>query len=297
MMKIISTIALLGFIQVLLPSCKDKGPGQEAQQPIISVKVTPVRQGNIEDYINLNGKTIYLEKNKIVAPISAYVTKVNVQYGDFVKKGDVLFELETRESRALDSSMGTIKVLALTGGTIIEQMINETGAYMVEGDPLCTIVEKKDLMVQVNFPYEYNSLLITGKKCNIVLTDHTSFNGTIINVIPHISEKDQTQTVLIKPNTERKLPENLNLTVQFILNTHNHTLLIPKGAVMTNEKQSDFWVMKLVNDSLAVKVPVQKGIENDSTVEIISSVLNNNDLIINEGAYGLPDSSLVQVIK
>jgi hypothetical protein len=285
------------FIQFMLPSCKQQRTGQEVQTPLISVKTTPVKLGTIEDYISLNGKTIYLKKNRIVAPISAYVTKVNVQYGDIVRKGDVLFELQTKESKALSNNTADIKVLALSGGTISEQIINQAGAYLVEGDLLCIIVENKDLMVQVNVPYEYNSLLSTGTNCKILLPDHTSFSSTIAKILPAISQTDQTQTVFLKPNTARKLPENLNLTVQFILNTHSRSFLIHKEAVMTNEKQSDFWLMKLVNDSMAVKVPVQKGIDNDSLVEILSSELNINDLIITEGAYGLPDSSLVQVIK
>ena len=64
---------------------------------------------------------------------------------------------------------------------------------------------------------------------------------------------------------------------------------------MTNEKQTDFWLMKIEHDSIAVRVPIEKGIENDSVIEILSAHVNLHDLIISEGAYGLPDSSLVKI--
>jgi hypothetical protein len=54
--------------------------------------------------------------------------------------------------------------------------------------------------------------------------------------------------------------------------------------------------MKIVHDSLAVKIPVEKGIEDDSLVEIISPDLKTGDLLITEGAFGLPDSSIVKLI-
>jgi hypothetical protein len=66
---------------------------------------------------------------------------------------------------------------------------------------------------------------------------------------------------------------------------------------MTDETQNEFWVMKIITGDTAVKIPVTKGIENDSIAEIISSDLQDNDLIISEGAYGLPDSTVVSIVK
>jgi hypothetical protein len=66
---------------------------------------------------------------------------------------------------------------------------------------------------------------------------------------------------------------------------------------MTDEIQSEFWIMKIVNDSIAIRVPVTRGIENDSIVEIFSPHLNFNDRVIYEGAYGLPDSTVIEIVK
>ena len=55
--------------------------------------------------------------------------------------------------------------------------------------------------------------------------------------------------------------------------------------------------MKVLNDSIAVKIPIETGIMNDSMVEIISGGLSTNDIIILEGGYGLEDSSLVTIVR
>jgi hypothetical protein len=53
--------------------------------------------------------------------------------------------------------------------------------------------------------------------------------------------------------------------------------------------------MKLINDSTAIKIPVVKGIESDSLIQIIQPKLKMNDRVIVEGAYGLPDTAKIMV--
>lgn len=289
---------ILGF----LVSCSNTTePANQDPLPHATVEVSPVITGDIQDYLVLNGKTIYLKKNSIVSPISGYVQKLNVEFGDHVQKNDVLFVIETKERKALENmgiledNAGIINILSPSSGIVNELNINETGGYIVEGTPLGTIVENKYLMVQVNVPFENNKLINTGTRCKISLTDNTQFDGVVYQILPIIDEISQTQKVFIKPVNSIQLPENLNLSVRFINTKNSHSILVPKEAVMTNETQDIFWVMKLTADSLAIKLTVEKGIESGGMVEIISGNLFQNDLVISRGAYGLPDSTLVSV--
>jgi hypothetical protein len=59
----------------------------------------------------------------------------------------------------------------------------------------------------------------------------------------------------------------------------------------------NFWVMKLINDSTAVRVPVTKGISSDDIIEIVSPLFNLTDRIINSGQYGLADTAFVTINK
>lgn len=292
----------LGFIiSFMITSCTKQDSKQEDQTPIVSVKTIPVKYGDIENNISLNGKTIYLKKNVVVSPISGYMLKVHIKFGDKVQKNDVLYEIQTKENRALANTNavtgGIIKVFAPSSGIVNELTVNESGGYVVEGAALCSIAENRNVMVQVNVPFEYNSLLKPGTRCELFLADKTSISGTIYQILPVIDEVNQTQNVLIKPVTNRQLPENLNLTVQILQAKHSRTCLVPKNAVMTNETQTEFWVMKIVNGKLALKIDVKKGIENNNSVEVLSADLKNNDLVITEGAYGLNDSTIVKMEK
>ncbi len=73
--------------------------------------------------------------------------------------------------------------------------------------------------------------------------------------------------------------------------------ILDKKAVLSDETLNTFWVMKLINDSTAVKVPIQKGIETNDNVEILSPKFSVQDKILLSGNYGLPDTALVIVQK
>lgn len=288
---------------LIMSSCDSQKKGSTDKKVLARVKTTRVLKGDIQNKISLNGKTVYLKKNTVVSPISGYVVKININYGDRVTRNEVLFEVETKEHRALeqvpgfDNSTGLIRVNSPAGGVVSELPINEAGGFVTEGSTLCSIVENRDLMVRVDVPFQYNNLIKPGTHCTIVLADNSLITGTVFRILPMVNATDQTQAVLIKPEDGRQLPENLNLTVQFVNEQHHDTKLVERNALMTNETQGEFWVMKVVDGNLAVKIPVSRGLENDSLSEVIAAKLHFGDTIISDGAYGMPDSTSVKIEK
>ncbi len=304
-----SPILILTAVGLLIvSSCMNKQAEQadDLIVPRAAVSVTKPVLGGIDNRLILNGKTVLYKKNQEPAPISGYVTAVHIQFGDRVKAGQVLFEMETPESKALEQSgsenasitdFGKIKVRASSPGIVSEPPVYGTGAFVSEGTVLCTIADLNNMLVRVNVPFEYHQIIKQGGDCLLQLPDHTQYPGKVITVQPFIEESSQTQEVLVKPSGTPAWPENMNLTVSFLKDHREGSLLLPKKALLTNETQDEFWVMKLLNDSLAVKVPVETGIMNDSLIEIISGRIGIDDTIILEGGYGLEDSSLVTIVR
>ena len=74
-------------------------------------------------------------------------------------------------------------------------------------------------------------------------------------------------------------------------------MILPKSAVQSDETLTEHWVMKLVDDSTAVRVPIEVGNSNASEIEIKSTALSPQDRIIPTGGYGLEDGAKVVVTK
>lgn len=72
--------------------------------------------------------------------------------------------------------------------------------------------------------------------------------------------------------------------------------IFPKAAILSDEMMEKFWVMKLINDSTAVKIDIDPGVSNKEVIEVKSPIFNTEDQFLISGNYGLPDTALVKVI-
>jgi multidrug efflux pump subunit AcrA (membrane-fusion protein) len=107
----------------------------------------------------------------------------------------------------------------------------------------------------------------------------------------------QTQNYIVTPQGVPAIPEGLIARIRITKTVKDKAVTLPKSAVLTDEKQQEFWIMKLINDTTAVKVPVSKGIEAAGKVEILSPPLSPADRIIASGNYGLADTANVNIAK
>jgi multidrug efflux pump subunit AcrA (membrane-fusion protein) len=105
----------------------------------------------------------------------------------------------------------------------------------------------------------------------------------------------QTERILIRIKSHKRIPENIIAKVHILKEYKNNAISVPKEAVLTDETQSQFWIMKMADSTTAVKVPVEKGTETSKSVEIISPPLDSTDLIVISGNYGLPDTANVMI--
>lgn len=280
---------------------------EQTATPKTPVEVVSVDSGFISDELILFGTTAYLKRSVVTVSMPAYITQVNVSLGDKVSKGDVLFVLESKENRALGhniekidrsfKNLGVIQIKAAATGVITTLDQQLPGDYVLEGTRLCTIAESKGLVFQVNVPYEYAAYAKIGKHCSILLPDNSTHSARFTKALSTMNVAAQTQTILAKSTENLFLPENMVVKVSVNKGTQNPKQVLPKSCVLSDEMMTEFWVMKLINDSTAVKIPVTIGNKNPELIEILSPQFNATDKIINKGNYGLPDTASISIVK
>lgn len=306
-MQLLRNILMAFFIiTVLLPACKQKETAADAPEPV-KTKVTIVQpvQQSLTDFLDLNGNTIFQKKVVVRANITGYIIAMPWKAGDRISSGTVFCSIKTKEQDALKSIdqrepslkqfQQPIKVTTSAAG-FITAVNYTTGDFVNEGDILATITVPSSLVLLVNVPYEYHQFVYNGRTCQVVLPDGKKINATITLSIPVIDAASQTQQFFIHLPASQQLPENMNLLVRIPVKQKMNALCLPLGAIQTNETQDEFWVMKLTNDSLALRVPITVGSQNDSLKEVVSGI-GINDKIIVQGGYGLADSALVSIVK
>jgi len=293
---------------IALFSCKQQASGNDDEAQPLEV-VTPVTvinpaAGNMAETVELNAVSSFLLKTSVKANTTGYLEKVNAQFGKYVSKSEVLFEIKTKEAQTLgntisklDTSLhfqGTVLIKAPDAGFISDLTLT-TGDYVQEGEQLAAITNTNSFVFLLDLPYELRQYLPNNKIVQVHLPDSTVLPGELQAPLPVADAVTQTQRYIIHVSSNQPIPENLIAKVYLIKTAKQNAMSLPKAAVLSDEVQSEFWIMRMINDSTAVKVSVKKGMETKDNVEIVSPPLSSTDKILLTGNYGLPDTAKVKV--
>ena len=301
-------IIVISYLLTYMVSCKQKevsGSGDTIQSRT-PVTITSIRYEPLQEFIELNATSSFLQKSLVKSNLTGYVKKAYVKTGNYIKSGQALFVLKTKEAEAIGNSVNRlnpdfkfsgINTITANRNGFITELDHQAGDYVQEGEQLAVISDSKSFAFIMNVPYEDLPYVSIGKSVDIILPGNSHLAGLVTLAMPTMDSVSQTQSFVIKANALYTIPQNLVVTVKIVKVSKTAAATLPKSSLLSNETQSDFWVMKMINDSTAVKVAVKKGGENGDRVEITSPEFLMKDSILSGGNYGLADTALVTVQK
>jgi HlyD family secretion protein len=302
----ISHPLLLAAIIISSLSCNHGNvPSVEDQVTITPVTLTRFSIKPVLSSVELPAVSSYLNRNIIRASTTGAIENSLARQGEPVRAGQLLFTIRTREAMALvsnsaaDSSLsfkGLINIFA-SGPGVVSSVTYQKGDFVAEGDELASVSDQGSLVFILEVPFELIHYIDKNRNCAIQLPDKRIIKGTITGKLPEMDILSQTVKYVVKPVAAERIPANLISTMTLIKSVNDSAQVFPKNAVLGNETQTEFWVMKVINDSTAIKVPVNKGYENSEEVEITAPGFRSSDRFLLTGNYGLPDTARISIIK
>ena len=310
-MNILKPVFPITLLLCVCMACKskpaEKEPAEEKKEAgATPVTITSPSIGTMSESVELNAVSAFLLKTFVKSSATGYLQTVNAELGRYVTKGQELFVVKTKESQnlgntitSLDSSFhfnGDIHIKS-PGTGFITQLNYRVGDYVQDAEQMAVITDTRSFVFLLDLPYELKPYLPGNREILLKLPDGTALNGHIDMAMPTVDAVSQTQSYVIKVNTDKQIPENLIAKVSLVKKSKSNTISLLKSAVLSDEIQSQFWIMKMIDSATAVKVPVKKGMENSDHVEILSPVLKATDKILLTGNYGLADTAKVIITQ
>lgn len=305
MKRLVNSNIAAGIILVIVAAgCRHAANVQDqVSHPGIPVTVSSIHIGPMVRRIEMNATSIFLFKAAIKAPAAGFIDNVMITQGEAVAKNQVLFAIRTKEASALAGDSikdlafsGKFNVRAATNG-LISSIEHPLGDYVGEGDLLCQVAIPESFAFILDVPFELSGFVKVNAPCRIILPDSTALQGTIITRLPSMARNSQTERFVVKLKELRNLPENLTAKISITRDVVKEANSLPKSCILADETMQQFWVMKLINDSIAVKVPVETGINEDEYVQITRPSFKPSDLFLASGNFGLGDTAYVKVIN
>jgi multidrug efflux pump subunit AcrA (membrane-fusion protein) len=262
-MNILRQISSL-FIMLLLAACKNAGESSgDAFKTVTPVTITSVTVGKLTDTVALNATSSFLLKTSVNAVSGGYVQQITVRPGDRVSKGKVLFGIRSKESASVGNIINQVDssfhfkgftAIKCPANGFITQLTCQEGDYVQEGQSLAEISDAGSLVFLLELPYELTPWVSNNKQLILQLPDGQKIAGTIANSMPYVDAGSQTQNYVIRINRPVAIPENLIARVNFIRQVKNNAVSLPREAVLTNEQQTSFWIMKMTDSLTAVRI-------------------------------------------
>lgn len=310
MKRFLPKIVLSLLLVVVMLACRDS-TSDDSDEPEVAETITPVTithpsHNEMEETVEVNAISSYQLKTFVKATANGYVISSHVRLGDFVTKGQTVFVIKTKEAAALgntirniDSSLNFTGMITMKapGSGYITQLTFTSGNYVQDGEQLAEITDTRSFVFILDLPYELRQYIPLNQTLQLHLPDSTSLEGQIQSVLPVVDSVSQTERYIIKVKANTVIPENLIAKVRLIKKIKPNATTLPKEAILSNEEQTEFWIMQLINDSVAVKVPIEKGIEEPDKIEILSPQLPDSANILLTGNYGLEDTAKVNVLN
>ena len=163
------------FVGLLVYSCNSAPTDNADDTPEVRtpVTVTTVSHMTLDEYIELNATSTFMQQNYIKSNLNGYIQKSNIKYGDYVQQGQPLFVLKTKEASAignavnqLDSSFNFsgVNTIRSDASGYVMQVNHQPGDYVQDGEQLAVISDSKSFMFVMNVPYEDNPYVTIGKR-------------------------------------------------------------------------------------------------------------------------------------
>lgn len=285
----------------------EEDTGEEEIKARAAVTVGHLQTDTVTDVLHLTGLTAYPAKDVLRATTTGYIMAPAPVPGQQVGAGQTVFTMQTKESRTLhlDKLTGDPKLrfsgiihISSPRAGVMATVDKLAGDYVQDGEQLGTVYDQSRFGFVLDVPVTQLRYVHTGQRCRITLPDGRVLPGQVAEPLPAADVSIQTQRYTLKPlGKVPPLPENLTVTIDLDKSAPQVAATLPREAVLTDETQTSFWVMRLLNDSTAVKVPVKTGAEQNGRIVIQSPAFSPKDRIVLTGNYGLDDTAAVQLSR
>lgn len=184
---------------------------------------------------------------------------------------------------------------------VVANLSIKAGDILSPGMKLMRVFQKDEYLVETFVPAEDVRELKAGQKVKVLMEDSDDrvFHGTIKKISPSAEEQisalglvEQRVKVTVLPS----FPEGVEwypgsrVDVEFIIDTKENVLVVPKTAVFPYEGGEALWVVK---EGKAKIQPVETGFENDLEV-VVTGVAPGDVVITDPELSGLQEGKKIQ---
>lgn len=263
------------------------------QQTVFAVNVTPAIEGEINDYIELNGEIQTISTIDVFPETNGELTELYVRVGESVRRDQVIAEVDP--SRPGQNFVAS-PVRAPISGTVVE-VPGRVGQTVSMSTPVVRISRTDQLEVVTHVAERFISKIQEGLNAVIRLDAYPEerFAATVSELSPVVDPATRTLEVKLRlDESDRRVKAGMFAAVRIITEEKDGIVKIPANCLVT--RFGDTFVFVVNDEGVAQQRDVTPGIEVDNKLEIVSG-LEPGERVVYQGQSLLKDQARVRVIE
>lgn len=249
----------------------------DKQQKAINLKVTQVIKKPFIETLKLNGEIQLLPNAQadVSTRISGQITQIYVNLGDFVKTGQ---QLATVQSRQIGNPPPSVVITAPISGIIDARNIN-MGQSVEPNTVLFHISDRTKILMIANVYEEDLGKINTGQTAYVKVLSFPdkSFTGKLTRIEPNLDPLTRTvKAWILLENPKDLLKPNLFGLANVVLKENKAALIIPNSAILDINGGKHVFLQKK-NGYLFI--PIKAGASNGTHTEIIEGLKEGDEVV------------------
>ncbi len=300
-------LSIIVILILTIAGCKKTSDNQDKkgsatiddQITTFAVSTTLSVQGEIKDYLELNGDISARSTVDTFADTAGKLKTLYVKIGDTVRKSQIIANVDpSRPGMTFAES----PVKASISGTVTE-LPQQVGSVITPNLPIARISKMDELQVTVYIAERFISKLIIGLPAVIKSEAFPDivFEGKIREISPVVDKVSRTIEVKLSlKDTKNKLKAGMFAKVKLITEQKEDIVKIPSETLIKRFGESYVFVIKTdpqnSEKNIAEKRLVITGLRIDNQLEIVNGLTAGEEVVV-RGQTLLDDGSPVKVVS
>ncbi|MCF7953733.1 MAG: efflux RND transporter periplasmic adaptor subunit [Spirochaetales bacterium] len=266
------------------------------QETVFAVTVTEAVEGQIFDYLELNGEIVAKTTVDTYPDAAGELSSIFVEVGQTVGKGELLAEVDpSRPGMTFAAS----PVKAAISGTVTGIPM-EVGAMVSQQSPVVRISKMDELNIETYVAERFISKISEGQKALVYLDAFPgeTFTAELSKMSPMLNPSSRTLDVTLEftnlETSKKMVRAGMYARIKIITQDKEGVVKVPSPAV--TERFGEDYVFVVKNGSTAEKRKVSTGIDIDGKLEILQG-LEDGEVIVLRGQSLLEDGSPVKIVQ
>jgi HlyD family secretion protein len=161
---------------------------------------------------------------------------------------------------------------------VLTWVVDEVGSIIRQGSVIARVADLDSFRVHATLSDVHASTLVTGMPVRVRVNE-TYLDGAVTSVLPTIKDGVVTVVISLKDKSNAVLRSNLRVDVYLVSGHKERARKLKRGPAVPGQGRHHLFVLR---QDLAVKTPVEIGISSFDEAEILSGLMEGDEVVISD---------------